>query len=42
MDNLNENINLYISREENFDCIEKLKNDTGADPGGGTPGARLL
>jgi hypothetical protein len=27
MDNLNENINLYISREEIFDCIKKLKND---------------
>jgi hypothetical protein len=27
MDNLNENINLYISREEMFDCIKKLKND---------------
>ena len=24
MDNLNENINLYISREEIFDCIKKL------------------
>ena len=27
MDNLNENINLYIFREEIFDCIKKLKND---------------
>ena len=27
MDNLNENINVYISREEIFDCIKKLKND---------------
>ena len=27
MDNLNENINLYISREEIFDCIKKLKNN---------------
>jgi hypothetical protein len=27
MDNLNENINLYISREGIFDCIKKLKND---------------
>ena len=27
MDNLNENINFYISREEIFDCIKKLKND---------------
>jgi hypothetical protein len=27
MDNLNVNINLYISREEMFDCIKKLKND---------------
>ena len=27
MDNFNENINLYISREEIFDCIKKLKND---------------
>jgi hypothetical protein len=27
MDNLNENINLYISREEIVYCIKKLKND---------------
>jgi hypothetical protein len=27
MDNLNENINLYISREEIFDCIKKWKNN---------------
>ena len=27
MDNLNENINLYISKEEIFDYIKKLKND---------------
>jgi hypothetical protein len=27
MDNLYENINLYISREEIFDCIKNLKND---------------
>jgi hypothetical protein len=27
MNNLNENINLYIYREEIFDCIKKLKND---------------
>ena len=27
MDNLNENINLYIFREEIFDYIKKLKND---------------
>jgi hypothetical protein len=32
MDNLNENINLYISREEIFDCIKKLKNDKASGP----------
>ena len=34
IDNLNENINLYISREEIFDCIKKLKNDKASGEGG--------
>jgi uncharacterized protein YeeX (DUF496 family) len=34
MDNLNENINLYISSEEIFDCIKKLKNDKASGEGG--------